>query len=102
MHFDSSNLIPVLPEIFMLTMVCLIIILDLFLEESQRQTTYLLSQVSLAVTIFLILLVSSSDTQVVFDGSYIRDPMSDGLKVCIVCMVCIVCIVCLVCIVYSA
>jgi NADH-quinone oxidoreductase subunit N len=81
MHFDSSNLIPVLPEIFILSMVCLIMILDLFLEESQRQTTYLLSQVSLAVTIFLILLVSSSETQIVFDGSYIRDPMSDGLKV---------------------
>ena len=89
MHFDSSNLIPVLPEIFILTMVCLILILDLFLDESQRQTTYLLTQISLAVTIFITLLVSSPETQIVFDGSYIRDPMSDGLKVfiCIISMV---------------
>ncbi len=89
MHFDSSNLIPVLPEIFILTMVCLIMIIDLFLDESQRQTTYLLTQISLAVTIFITLLVASPETQVVFDGSYIRDPMSDGLKVfiCIISMV---------------
>ncbi len=89
MHFDSSNLIPVLPEIFILTMVCLIMILDLFLDESQRQTTYLLTQISLAVTIFITLLVASPETQVVFDGSYIRDPMSDGLKVfiCLISMV---------------
>jgi len=89
MHFDSSNLIPVLPEIFILTMVCLIMILDLFLDKSQRQTTYLLTQISLAVTILITLLVASPETQVVFDGSYIRDPMSDGLKVfiCLISMV---------------
>ena len=89
MHFDSSNLIPVLPEIFILTMVCLILVIDLFLDESQRQTTYLLTQISLVVTIFITLLVASPETQVVFDGSYIRDPMIDGLKVfiCIISLV---------------
>ena len=81
MNFDSSTLIPVLPEIFILTMVCLIMVIDLFLDESQRMATYLLTQISLAVAILITLIVATPETQVVFDGNYIRDGMSDVLKI---------------------
>ena len=81
MQFDATQLIPVLPEIALLSLACLVLVLDLFLLEEERIVTYILTQVGLVLTIALCFLVSRPDTQIIFDGSYIRDPMSDVLKV---------------------
>jgi NADH-quinone oxidoreductase subunit N len=81
MQFDATQLIPVLPEISLLSLACLVLVVDLFLRAEQRIISYGLTQVGLLLSIALTLLVSSSETQVLFDGSYIRDPMSDVLKV---------------------
>jgi NADH-quinone oxidoreductase subunit N len=83
MQFDISSLIPVLPETFLLTMACVVLVVDLFLKEEQRIMSYALSQVTLLAAIPLTLLVGGGETQVVFDGSYIRDAMGDLLKVAI-------------------
>ena len=81
MQFDSTQLIPVLPEISLLTLACLVLVVDLFIREEQRIVSYIISQIGLLVTIAITIAVSSPDTQILFDGSYIRDPMSDVLKV---------------------
>ena len=39
MHFDMSELVPLTPEIFLLSATCLILVLDLFLKDSQRVIT---------------------------------------------------------------
>lgn len=83
MQFDISNLIPVLPEIFILTVACSVLVIDLFLKEEQRVISYSIAQIGLLLAVGVILLSASGETRVVFDGSVIRDTMSDLLKIAI-------------------
>ncbi|MCU7923766.1 MAG: NADH-quinone oxidoreductase subunit NuoN [Candidatus Thiodiazotropha sp. (ex Dulcina madagascariensis)] len=80
MQFDSTQLIPALPEIFLLTLACVVLVVDLFIRDEQRIVSYAISQVGLILTLAITILVSQPTTQILFDGSYIRDPMSDLLK----------------------
>jgi NADH-quinone oxidoreductase subunit N len=81
MQFDASQLIPVLPEISLLTLACVVLVIDLFIREENRIISYGIAQVGLILTMGVTFAVSSPQTQILFDGSYIRDPMSDVLKV---------------------
>jgi len=84
MNFDfdvAANLYPVLPEIFLAAMACLILVVDLFLKDSQRIATYVLAQLTLIGAAVLTAWVAAPEPQIVFDGNYIRDAMSDALKV---------------------
>jgi NADH-quinone oxidoreductase subunit N len=80
MQFDTTQLIPVLPEISLLTLACVVLVVDLFIRDSQRIVSYGIAQVGLIVTAAITLAVAQPSTQIIFDGSYIRDPMSDLLK----------------------
>jgi NADH-quinone oxidoreductase subunit N len=80
MQFDTTQLIPVLPEISLLILACVVLVVDLFIHQSQRIVSYGIAQVGLIVVAAITLLVSQAGTQILFDGSYIRDPMSDLLK----------------------
>jgi len=81
MQFDSTQLIPVLPEISLLTLACVVLVVDLFLREENRIVSYGIAQVGLLLTIGVTVAVSQPEAQFLFDGSYVRDPMSDVLKV---------------------
>lgn len=80
MQFDSSQLIPVLPEISLLILACTVLVVDLFLREEQRIYSYGIAQVGLVVVMGITLAVGGPETRILFDGSYVRDPMSDLLK----------------------
>jgi NADH-quinone oxidoreductase subunit N len=81
MQFDSTQLIPVLPEIFILSLACTVLVVDLFLKDSQRIVSYIMTQVGLLIAVGVTLAVAQAESQILFDGSYIRDGMSDLLKV---------------------
>ncbi len=81
MQFEASNLIPVAPELFMLSLACLVLVIDLFLDDGQRIFTYAITQLGLLFAIFITLSVGQPEAQIIFDGNYIRDGMSDVLKV---------------------
>ncbi|MEJ1297120.1 MAG: NADH-quinone oxidoreductase subunit NuoN [Candidatus Sedimenticola sp. (ex Thyasira tokunagai)] len=83
MQFDMSNLIPVLPEIFILTAACVVLVVDLFLKEEQRIVSYGMAQVSLLLAVGITLLTAGDGAQIVFDGNVVRDAMSDVLKIAI-------------------
>jgi len=83
MQFQVSNLIPVLPELFVLGLACAVLLTDLFVTDRQRILPYGLAQVGLVVAAVLTLWVAGPERQVVLDGSYVRDPMSDVLKLAI-------------------
>ncbi|MES9883909.1 MAG: NADH-quinone oxidoreductase subunit NuoN [Sedimenticola sp.] len=83
MQFDISNLIPVLPEIFILTAACVVLVVDLFLKEEQRIISYGITQVSLLLAVGITLLTGGEGSQIIFDGSVVRDAMSDVLKISI-------------------
>jgi NADH-quinone oxidoreductase subunit N len=81
MQYDLTSLQPVFPEIFLLSATCVVLVVDLFLSQRTRLLTYGLSLLALVGTIAVTVGVGGHDTQVLFDGSYVRDPASDLMKV---------------------
>ncbi len=80
MQFDSANLIPLLPEILVGAMACVILVLDLFLPDQRRGVSYGLTLATLAAALGLTLFLGRPQEQIVMDGTYVRDAMGDGLK----------------------
>ncbi len=80
-NFEVPNFVPALPEIFVLAMACFILILDLFIKQSDRVLTYLLSIATLAGAAILTISLSDGTRQLTFNGSFVSDPMGDVLKV---------------------
>ncbi len=80
MDFNISTLLPVMPEIFLLTATCVILVIDLFLSQQSRMFTYGLALGTLLATIAVVAFVGSGESQVLLHGAYIRDPMGDLLK----------------------
>lgn len=86
MSFDYNNLVPVLPEIILLCGASFVLVLDLFMRKDQRIISYSFAQLTLLATIVGVVMTASTSTEVVFDNTYIRDPMSDLLKIAILVM----------------
>jgi NADH-quinone oxidoreductase subunit N len=80
MEYNLATMQPALPEIFLLTAACLILVIDLFLTDRTRLLTYGLSLATLIGAVGLTQFAAGPETQVIFDGSFVRDPMSDVLK----------------------
>jgi len=81
MIFEFPNFVPALAEIFVLAMACVVLIVDLFLNERNRVITYLLAQATLLGAAVLTVSLHSASMEMTFNGSFIRDAMSDVLKV---------------------
>ena len=69
MQFDTASLIPLAPELFVLSMACAILVLDLFLKDEQRVYSYGLAQLTLIGALILTWSLAQPVTQVVFDGT---------------------------------
>ncbi len=80
MNFQMSQLLPVLPEVFVLGMACVILLLDPFLAEARRNVTYLLSLGTLAGAFLLTAGLYGEAEQVVFSGFFVLDGMAVLLK----------------------
>ncbi|MDQ2964092.1 MAG: NADH-quinone oxidoreductase subunit NuoN [Pseudomonadota bacterium] len=69
-----------LPEIVLASAACVILIVDLFVAESQRRISYWLTQLTLLVAAYLTL-ASPDDTPVrAFGNMYVTDKLADVLK----------------------
>jgi NADH-quinone oxidoreductase subunit N len=79
MAFATTDLIPILPELVTLVTACTILLVDLFLKEEQKGVNHRLAILGLLVAIGATWVVGGGERQVVFDGSFIRDGMSDVL-----------------------
>lgn len=80
MDFNASMLLPLLPEIVLLSAISVILVLDLFLDQDKRMFTYGLSLAALGATMAVVFWGDSS-TQVVMHGSYVVDAMGSVLKI---------------------
>jgi len=80
MNFEIPNIIPAIPEITLLSLACLVMVVDLFVEQENRVVTYLLSQLSLLIVFVLTLVSFTAETQLTFSNTFVRDAMSDVLK----------------------
>src|SRR5210317_1645918 len=81
---NSTNILLAAPELWVLTMACVILIVDLFLREERRGIIQLLALGTLVFAAIITLRVDyMSDglrSATAFSGSFIRDPMGDVLK----------------------
>ncbi len=80
MNFALTDLLPVLPEIFVLGMLCFILILDLFLADDLRFISYGLSLLTLAGAALITATTFSLTPLLAFSNMFVDDTLADTLK----------------------
>jgi NADH-quinone oxidoreductase subunit N len=68
------------PEIFLGLAICIVLLVDVFLKDEQRETTYVLAMIALIGTAAVTLYFAVTDQVVTFNGAYVTDPASGVLK----------------------
>jgi len=76
-----SEFAPLLPEIFVLTMACAILIIDLYLTDKNRYISYLLALVTLGIAAVITFAGIPAEREVVLAGTYVNDQMAGVLKI---------------------
>ena len=79
-QFNTADLVFALPEIFMLSAISLILLIDLFVSQRFQNLTYTLAQITLFVTGYLAFSLIG-ESQVIFDGTFVLDTMGSTFKV---------------------
>ncbi|MCU0768093.1 MAG: NADH-quinone oxidoreductase subunit NuoN [Burkholderiaceae bacterium] len=69
------------PEIFLLSAICVILLVDLFLDDARRVVTFVLSLVALAGTAWVTARTGVEVRTVAWHGTYVADPVGSLLKV---------------------
>src|SRR5262245_15943100 len=67
-------------EIFLLSAICLILLVDVALSDRRRWITYVLSLLSLAGAAYMTVRFGVAARVSAFDGMFVADPMGDVLK----------------------
>jgi NADH-quinone oxidoreductase subunit N len=83
----NLNMLGLLPEIVLLTMACLILVIDAYLPKHQRYLTYQLTQGTLIGTALLIFASFPEQRVLAMNDMFISDPMGAVLKLFIILMV---------------
>lgn len=81
MNVEMPNFMAALPEIFVLSMTCLVLVIDLFISQRNRGATYLLAQATLLGAMVLTLIFPAGGTVYTFSDTFVRDLMGDVLKI---------------------
>ena len=74
------NLILAAPEIFLTTAICVVLLVDVFLRDDQRQVTYVLSMLALIGTATAQAFFDVDNQAIAFNGSFVADPAGNVLK----------------------
>ncbi len=78
---ETFNFIPVLPEIFLLAMICVVLLADLFVPQKTRLVTYSLTQLTLiGTTLLVVWLYLSAPATIIFHGAFVLDRFAVTLK----------------------
>ncbi|MBK1694900.1 NADH-quinone oxidoreductase subunit N [Chromatium weissei] len=80
MQFDAANLTTILPEITILVTACLVLVVDLYLKEKNKDVNHKLSLFGLVIAVALTGVVGGGERVVFFDGNLVHDRISDLLK----------------------
>lgn len=78
-----SELQLALPEIFVLTMACVVLLADLYISDNKRALTHLIATLTLifAAILTMRLMMAPGEVQTAFSGTFIRDRFGDLLKI---------------------
>ena len=81
---NTTNMLLAAPEFWVLTMACVILITDLFIREERRGIIHMMAMITLIFAAIITLrgdyLSAGLRSATAFNGSFIRDPMGDVLK----------------------
>jgi NADH-quinone oxidoreductase subunit N len=80
MTIPMSDFLPLLPEMFVLSMACIILVVEAFVGEQRRNVSYVLSQLTLLAAALLTWNMLDTERVVVLGGTFIHDPMAALLK----------------------
>ncbi len=83
MTIVMPDLLPALPEIFLVVMVSVVLIADLYVDESRRGVGYGLALFALAGAALITLLTASTEPQYTMNDMFVDDPMADALKLAV-------------------
>ena len=80
MAFDFINIVTVLPEIVLLSMACVVLLIDLYTDSAEESLSYYLTQFTMVIVAAVIIIFAPEKTVLVFDGAYVSDNLSFVLK----------------------
>lgn len=83
MNSLTNDLMHIVPQIFVLGMASLILIVDLFVRQEQRNITYWLTQMTLIVAAILTIVLQSGAPVQVFHNMVVDDPLTAVLDLLI-------------------
>ena len=83
MNFSISDLMPLMTEVFVLTMACIILVVEAFVGRQRRQLSYVLVQLSLLAAALISWSMLDNPVSVVLGGTFVHDPMAALLKISI-------------------
>ena len=69
------------PEMTVLGLICIVLVADLFVDDEHRALTFWMAIGALGITLWSLLATAPEARIVIFDGSYVSDPLSQVLKV---------------------
>ena len=80
MNIPMSDLLLLSPEIFLLSMACIILVVEAFIGDRQRHISYILSQLTLLVAALISWNMLDTERAVALGGTFVHDPMAALLK----------------------
>ena len=78
---DNFSLLPILPEVVVLSAACVILIVDLFLSDGRRHVSYWLTQLTLLVATCVTLMTLRLEPVKAFHDMVIDDMFADFLRI---------------------
>lgn len=83
MTLDALNYLIAWPEIFLLSMACLVLVVDAFISEAKRDFSYLLAQLALLGSFILLLMQPWDGRELAFNNMFVQDALATVLKLAI-------------------
>jgi len=80
MYIPMSDFLLLSPEIFLLSMACIILVVEAFVGERLRHISYTLSQLTLVVAAVISWNMLDTERAVALGGTFVHDPMAALLK----------------------
>ena len=78
--FSTPDFLPAAAEIAVVSMACLILVIDVFLSDRRRWITYRLCMFTLALAAWLTAFVVPAERVITFSGTFVSDPLARILK----------------------
>ena len=79
--FSFNDLLVMLPELYLTGAACVLLLVDAFLRDEQRDATHWMSIVVLLIGIYLVIFGQPLGTATAFGGMFVRDTMAEILKI---------------------